>query len=202
MSAGPRGAVIWSAATGRRLHTLPSPRGDRKAVFSPDGQPGRDGGRRLERRGCGSPAPAASIALMPRHTQAVTDVAFSNDGRRLATSSEDADGRICERRHRSRIRPRAKLRSARSRRSTSTPTGSGSPPRARSASSSGPPAPGASSSTSGGTRRLLTGVSFAPRAPTVLSSSTDGTLRTYTCNVCIDLNWLVRLAELRLARTG
>jgi WD40 repeat protein len=49
---------------------------------------------------------------------------------------------------------------------------------------------------------LPTSVSFAPRGPTLLSSSLDGTLRTYTCNVCIDLNSLIRSAELRIARTG
>ena len=46
----------------------------------------------------------------------------------------------------------------------------------------------------------LTDVSFSPSGPTVLSASRDGTVRTYTCEVCVDLSSLVHLAETRLAR--
>jgi hypothetical protein len=35
----------------------------------------------------------------------------------------------------------------------------------------------------------------------ILSASSDGTVRTYRCDVCVDLEGLIRLAELRLART-
>ena len=51
-----------------------------------------------------------------------------------------------------------------------------------------------------GHTKRMTGVTFSPTSTTVLSSSRDGTLRTYTCEVCVDLTGLVDLAQRRLAR--
>ena len=50
-----------------------------------------------------------------------------------------------------------------------------------------------------GRTQLLTSVSFAPDGRTILSSSRDGTVGTYRCDVCVDLDGLIRLAERRLA---
>jgi WD40 repeat protein len=51
-----------------------------------------------------------------------------------------------------------------------------------------------------GQTKQLTSVSFSPDGRTILSSSLDGTVGTYRCDVCVDLDGLMRLAERRLAR--
>jgi WD40 repeat protein len=48
---------------------------------------------------------------------------------------------------------------------------------------------------------LLTSVAFSPDGHVILTASEDGTVGTYRCDVCINLNGLIGLAELRLART-
>jgi WD40 repeat protein len=52
-----------------------------------------------------------------------------------------------------------------------------------------------------GHKKRLTDIAFSPRRPTLLTASRDGTVRTYTCQLCIDLLQLVHVAEVRLART-
>jgi WD40 repeat protein len=198
-SAGPHGTVLWRARDGRRLHPLPSPRGDVRAVFSPDGAlvatAGADKNGRLWFARTGN-----LYRVLRGHTAALTDIVFSADGRLVAASGKDSDAWVW-----------------------SVPRGPG---HVLERVSFGPVASIAFDPTGGwvvgagpisailwraGTGRqlfylrghtdLLTGASFAPRSETVLTSSRDGTVRTYTCELCVDLPALVHLARHRLAQT-
>src|SRR5207247_1428673 len=90
---GSRGATIWSAAVGRRLHALPSPGGDVRVAFSPDGSlvatAGADPNGRLWFVRTGR-----LYRVLHGHTRALTGVAFSADRQLVATSSKDSDGRV------------------------------------------------------------------------------------------------------------
>jgi WD40 repeat protein len=197
--AGPRGAVVWSVSSGRRLHTLPTPRGDERAVFSPDGRlvatAGADSEGRLWFAGTGS-----RYRVLRGHRGPLTDIAFSKDGRLVATSGKDADVWVYV-----------------------VGTGIGHPEQRAAFGAvvaidfdakghwvvaAGPTSAIVWRTSTGrqlfylrGHTARLTGVSFSPRGATILSSSRDGTIRTYTCSVCVDLPALVHLAEQRLART-
>jgi WD40 repeat protein len=130
----------------------------------------------------------------------LTAVAFSDDGRLLATSSEDSDARIWAIKtgvghvlQRSAFGPVSTI--------AFDPTG-------RWVAAAGPISVIVWTASTGrqlfylrGHTSLLTGLSFAPQEAAVVSSSRDGTLRTYSCEVCVDLAPLVHLAEVRLART-
>ena len=200
VTSGPHGADIWSVATGRRLHTLPSRGGDRKAVFSPDGRlvatAGWDANARLWFAGTGS-----LYRVLRKHTQPVTDVSFSDDGRRLATSSEDSDGRIWS--------VGTGVGFVLQRGAFGTVTAIDFDSTGQWVAAAGPISVLIWSAQTGrqlfylrGHTSLLTGASFAPRTPTVISSSRDGSIGIYSCDVCLDLNGLITLAEIRLARTG
>jgi WD40 repeat protein len=134
------------------------------------------------------------------HTQALTDVTFSRDGRFVATAGADSDVRIWSVAHgthhtveRSAFGPVPDI----------------------DFDSSGRWIVGAAPisaviwrTASGrqlfylrGHGPVVMSVSFAPGGPTVLTSSSDGTVRTYTCTVCVDRASLVRLAQERIKAT-
>jgi WD40 repeat protein len=138
--------------------------------------------------------------VLDKHTQALTDVTFSRDGRFVATAGADSDARVW-----------------------SVARGTG---HAMQRSAFGP-VPEVDFDSSGrwlvgaapisaviwrtasgrqlfylrGHGPVVTSVSFAPRGPIVLSSSSDGTVRMYTCTVCLDRASLLRLAQERIKAT-
>jgi WD40 repeat protein len=200
VTAGPGGAVVWSAATGKRLDELPSTGGDTKAVFSPDGSlvatAGTDKNARLWFVGTG-----ALYRLLQGHTRAVLDVTFSDDGGLVATSGADSDGRIWKVATGERY-PLQRTAFGPVRAIDFDSTG-------RWVAATGPLSVIIWSVPSArqlfylrGHTGLLTDVAFAPSGPKLVSSGRDGTLRTYTCDVCTDINGMIHVAKVRLAQTG
>jgi WD40 repeat protein len=199
VSAGPQGSVVWSAADGRRLETLRSPKADVRAAFSPDGTlvatAGADGNGRVWFARTGT-----LYRVLRGHKHALTDVAFSGDGRLLATSSKDSDGRIWD--------VGTGLGHVLERRAFGPVASIAFDATGRWVVAAGPISAIIWNVATGqplfylrGHTLQPTGVSFAPRTATVLSSSRDGTIRTYRCEVCVDLPALVHLARHRLAQT-
>jgi WD40 repeat protein len=193
------GAGLWSAATGRRLHRL-VPRQDAVSVaFSPDGRlvaaAGTDGNGRLWFVSKGH-----LYRVLRAHKKPLTDVAFSADSRLLATSSRDFDARVWS--------VATGVAHVMERSSFGPIKAVDFDATGRWLAAAAPVSVIVWAAPSGrqlfylrGHTSLVTGVSFAPEGPTLLSSSNDGTLRTYTCEVCVDLNELVHLAEHRIAQT-
>ena len=200
VTAGPQGAVIWSASTGDRLHVLPSPLGDVKAVFSPDGRlvatAGSDSNGRLWFAASGS-----IYRVLRSHKAALTDIAFSRDGRLLATASVDHDARIWI--------VDTGVHWVLQRSVFGTLSSIGFDSSGRWVAASGPISVVVWSAVSGrqlfylrGGKQVLTGATFAPGVPSIVSSSHDGTLRRFRCTVCVNLRELERLAHDRLKRAG
>jgi WD40 repeat protein len=196
---GAHGSFLRSAADGRLLHPLASPAGDLDAAFSPDGRvvatAGRDHDGRLWFAATGS-----LYRTLRGHTNAVTAIAFSPDGRLVATGSADSDVRVWS--------VAKGTRHVLQRGAFGAISAVGFDSTSRWVAAAAPVNVILWTAASG--RRLfyvrghttrLTAVSFAPGRPTVLTSSRDGTVRTYMCQVCVDLSGLVHLAEIRLART-
>jgi WD40 repeat protein len=199
VSSGAGGTVVWSATNGHVLDELHSPQGDVDATFSPDGKlvatAGVDGAARLWFARTGN-----AYRVLRGDTKPLTGIAFDRGGTLVATSSTDSDARVWG---------VAKGRGKVLQRSAFGPLGAVSlDPTGRWVAGAGPTSVILWTAASGrqlfylrGHVGLLTGTSFSPDGPVVLSSSRDGTIRTYRCEVCVDLPALVHLAEVRLART-
>jgi len=197
VAAGAGGAVVLDARNGTQLHVL---RGAATtAVYSPDGSriaaAGTDGVLRIWLARTGALERSRRAGTKP-----LTGVAFSGTSGTVATSGADSDAHAWE------VQTGKGLVLQRA---------SSGPLQAIGLDASGEWAVGAAPTsaiiwnTTNGTMlaylrghdSLVTSVSFAPTTPTVLTSSRDGTVRTYACDVCVDLAGLVRLAEQRLAQT-
>jgi WD40 repeat protein len=198
-TAGPRGAVLWSTTSRPPLHLLPTPAAALRVAFSTDGRlvgvAGADGNTRLWFTATGRP-----YRTFHGHRRAVTDLAFSANGKLLATSSNDSDGRLWNvttgrgvHRLVAHFGPVA---------------GVAFSPNGRWVATAGPTSAGLWPVTTGrllfylrGQTQPLTSVSFSPDGHTILTSSQDGTVETFSCEVCGELDSLMRVAEQRLART-
>jgi WD40 repeat protein len=130
------------------------------------------------------------------HHGPVTDVAFSDDGRLLATSGRDTRAivwNIASRRER--------VLSG----TFGTVAAVAFSPDGRWVVTAGPISAGLWPTSTGrlqfylrGDTSALTAVAFSPDGGTILSASKDGTVRTYACTVCGTLPALERVAEQRL----
>jgi WD40 repeat protein len=199
LAAGAAGVVVLDARSGARLQKLRPRAAVTNAVYSPDGSriaaAGGDGVLRIWFAKDGTLDRSRRAGTKP-----LTGVAFSGTSGTVATSSADSDAHVWD------VRSGAGLVLQRA---------SGGPLQAIGLDATGEWAVGAAptsaiiwNTTSGamlaylrGHGSLLTSASFAPKTETVLTSSRDGTIRTYACEVCVDLGGLVHLAERRLAQT-
>ena len=90
-----RGPALWRLPDGKPLDSLPAPSGGLTSVaFSPDGN---DAGRRdpgPEGAALGPRRPARNRRRSPATCSSVQQVAYSPDGRRLASASNDGTVRI------------------------------------------------------------------------------------------------------------
>jgi len=199
VAAGAAGAIVLDARSGTHLHKLRPRTALTNAVYSPDGSriaaAGGDGVLRIWFAKDGTLDRSHRAGTKP-----LTGVAFSGSSGTVATSGADADAHVWD---------------VRSGKGLVLQRVSGGPLQAIGLDATGEWAVGAAptsaiiwNTTSGtmlayvrGHESLLTSASFAPTTPTVLTSSRDGTVRTYACEVCVDLDGLVRIAEQRLAQT-
>jgi WD40 repeat protein len=202
-TAGPDGASVWSVSAGRQIRLLRSPGGLSRVAFSPDGSliagAGGDGAARIWDAASGK-----RPQLLPASKHALTDVVFSPDGQLLLVTGAAP----------------APLNAT----MWDVPSGRRLHPLVG---HTGPVAGGAFSRdgrwivTTGGTAvglwqrdasqpyfylrstgaeqdKHLTSSSFSPDGRFVLSSSEDGSVRLYRCEICGDLDSLLRLADIRL----
>jgi WD40 repeat protein len=200
VSAGPGGATLWNAHNGARLYRLPVRGGVRHAVFAPAGDlvatGDNDSTVRLWRVRNGT-----LYRILRRHSRAITGVAFSGDGRLVASSSADLDVRVWN--------VDTGLGDVMARRSFGPLTGVALDSTGHWVAGAAPSSVVLWNAATGdalfsylrGHDDHLTSVSFAPGTTNLLTSSLDGTVRTFDCDVCVDLPTLVHLAEVRLAQT-
>ena len=124
-------ARLWDPATGERLRTLT---GHGSRGLGGGVQPGRAAAghrqRRQGRRGCGTRPPASTCAPSPATTATVYAVAFSPDGRLLATGSDDGTARLWDPATGEHLRTLTGHTGRGHWRWRSAPTGGCSPPRA------------------------------------------------------------------------
>ncbi len=193
-----RGAIrIWSAATLRQGRALQRGGPFTAASFSPDGQliatAGEDGLAQIWDTHTG-------IRVRPfhGHTGAVTDVQFSRDGKLLVTSSRDHDVRIWD--------VATGKTSELLRGHFGAVFGASFSPDGRWVVTAGPTTAGLWPVSNGrllfylhGHTEHLTSASFSPDGTRILTSSRDGTVRTYTCELCGNIEALLAAANARLA---
>jgi WD40 repeat protein len=138
------------------------------------------------------------VRTLTGHTDALTDVSFSRDGRLLVTASRDHDGRIWN---------VATGRMTVLLRGHFGPVfGARFSPDGRWVVTAGPTTAGLWEVATGrlltylrGHKGALTSASFSPDGRQILTSGRDGTVRRYTCTICGGISELVALAERRLA---
>ncbi len=192
------GAIrIWSAPTLRPGRALQRDGPFTAASFSPDGQliatAGEDGLAQIWDTHTG-----IRVRTFHGHTQAVTDVQFSRDGKLLVTSSRDHDVRIWD---------VATGKTSELLRGHFGPVfGASFSPDGRWVVTAGPTTAGLWPVSNGrlllylhGHTEPLTSASFSPDGTRILTSSRDGTVRTYTCELCGNIEALLSAANARLA---
>jgi WD40 repeat protein len=194
---GGDGTMLVSAANGRPVHPLASPKGDGRATFSPSGRyvatAGLDGDARLWFARTGH-----LYRVLKGHVGVVNDVVFSRNSRSLATSGSDADVRIWN--------VGTGIGRAMQRRAFGNVPDVDFDSSGAWVVAAAPISAVVWQTSTGqqlfylrGHKPLLTSASFAPNRPTVLTSSRDGTVRTYDCEICVGLPALVALAQERIA---
>jgi WD40 repeat protein len=201
-TAGRDGASIWPVPSGHRIRLLESPRGVSRVRFSPDGSliaaAGYDGAARIWDASSGK-----RLKVLAASKLALTDVAFSPDGRLLLTTGAGLRNNV-ETWFVGTGRPLHVLVGH-----FGSVAGGAFSPDGRWIVTAGPISAGLWQSGAdhpyfylrGGDTKLagLTAVSFSPDGRLVLSASEDGSVRLYRCEVCGNLQQLVALAERRLA---
>ena len=135
------------------------------------------------------------------HRATVTSVAFSPDGKRVATASRDHDARIWD------ARTGALLEVLRGH--FAIVSDARFSPNGRWVVTAGPMTAGLWSSAGGlpvyllkGHRGKLLSVAFSPDGGQIATGGEDGTVRLWQCTICGGIDDLVALADARLAATG
>jgi WD40 repeat protein len=141
------------------------------------------------------------IHQLAGHTNSVTAVTFNPDDTLLATSSVDKDVRLWN--------VAAGQLAHRLRRHFAVVSGVAFSPDGRWVVSAGPGTAGVWRADNGkflaflrGHADRLVGAGFTAGARAVVTASVDGTIRRSRCDVCGDIDVLLRLADRRLAATG
>jgi len=204
-SAGLAGVTEWSVPSARLIRTLESRKGASRVAFSSDGSllagAGNDGAARIWETAGGKRRGLYKVSKLP-----LTDVVFSPDGRLLLATGSDVQTWD--------VRTGALLNDLVGH---AGPVSRGAfSPDGQWIATAGPVTVGlwqrdANHPYEAGNEifflrragavpkgKLVTSASFSPDGRFVLSSSADGSVRLYRCEVCGDLDALMRLARKRL----